>query len=228
MGFSRGPLIPGITSGLTLYLDPAKYESFPSDSSSILYNMSTSGINGTLTNSPTYTGRSRSAAIDCDGTDDYILLSSTITLGNGNWTVGIWANADSASNHNLMSNNSGGPVTNAMGFESSRIFYRNYDGSWLDHSGNTTLSTSSWYYLTWVNYEGASASQGTMKMFVNGVADSSTFNSYTVNGGPCNSIGRNWFSTFNGKIATVQVYEKSLTDSEVLQNYNATKSRFGL
>ena len=219
--------IPGVTNGLVLYLDAAKRESYPG-SGTTWYDLIENNNNGTLTNGPTYTGVSKDAAIDCDGTNDYTLLSSTITLGNGNWSVGIWANADSASNYNLMSNNSGGPVSNAMGFQSSKIFYTNYDGSWQDHYGNTTLSTSTWYYLTWVNYEGASASEGTMKMFVNGVADSSTFNSYTTNGGPCNSIGGNWFSSFNGKIATVQVYEKSLNDSELLQNYNALKGRFGL
>jgi hypothetical protein len=82
--------------------------------------------------------------------------------------------------------------------------------------------------LTWVNYAGASESLGTMQMFVNGISDSSTFNSYTTNGGPCNAIGRNWFSYFSGEIGNVQFYNKSLTPSEVAQNYNAYKSRFGL
>jgi len=82
--------------------------------------------------------------------------------------------------------------------------------------------------LTWVNYAGASANLGTMKMFVNGLPDSSVFNSYTTNGGPCDAIGRNWFSYFNGRIGLVQFYNKSLTSEETLQNYNAFKSRFGL
>ena len=81
--------------------------------------------------------------------------------------------------------------------------------------------------LTWVNYAGASASQGTMKMYVNGVADSSVFNSYTTNGGPCNVIGKRWGGTpFDGKISAVSINNKSLSDAEVLQNYNATKGRF--
>jgi hypothetical protein len=32
---------------------------------------------------------------------------------------------------------------------------------------------------------------------------------------------------FNGNIATTQVYNRALTATEILQNYNATKSRFG-
>ena len=120
-------------------------------------------------------------------------------------------NANDFANFNLMSNTSGGPVTNAFGAYSSKIFYYNYDGSWQSHSGNTTLSTGTWYMLTWVNYAGATANLGTMQMFVNGIADSSVFNSYTTNGGPCNAIGANWYpSSFNGKIDVVQIYNKCI------------------
>ena len=35
-------------------------------------------------------------------------------------------------------------------------------------------------------------------------------------------------SYFNGRIAIVQAYNRALTAAEVLQNYNALKSRFGL
>jgi hypothetical protein len=33
---------------------------------------------------------------------------------------------------------------------------------------------------------------------------------------------------FNGKIATAHIYNRVLSDDEIAQNYNATKSRFGL
>jgi hypothetical protein len=32
----------------------------------------------------------------------------------------------------------------------------------------------------------------------------------------------------NGRIADVKIYDKILTSSEVIQNYNATKRRYGL
>lgn len=166
------------------------------------------------------------AQMTFDGTDDYISIP-TYTFGNGSWTLNAWVNPDVVSGYNIMSNSSGGPVANAFGFNGGKIHYRNYDGAWKNHDGNTTLPINNWYMLTWVNYEGASASDGTMKMYVNGVADSDTFNSYTTNGGPCNAIGRNWTSAFyNGKISQVSINTKSLSDAEILQNYNATKSRF--
>ena len=65
-----------------------------------------------------------------------------------------------------------------------------------------------------------------MKMYVDGVADSSAFNSYATNGGPCNAIGSNWFSKFNGRIASCHFYDESLTDAQIQQNYNANVKKF--
>ena len=68
-----------------------------------------------------------------------------------------------------------------------------------------------------------------MKMYVNGFADSSTFNSYTTNGGPCNAIARRWGSAeYNGKIASVHIYTKSLSDKEIAKNFNAVRGKYGI
>jgi hypothetical protein len=160
-----------------------------------------------------------------DGVDDGLTLGSTITLGNGSWTVAMWVSPNSFSNSygNLISNNSGGPVSNAFGLTSAKISYDFYLSSWTRQLGNTSLTTGNWYYLVWVN------NLGSMVMYVNGVSDSSSFVSTTNNGGPINSIGKNWFSTFNGKIATASIYQgKALSNEEIQQNYNATKGRFNL
>ena len=110
-----------------------------------------------------------------------------------------------------------------------KMFYKNYDGAWQDHSGDTTLVAGTWYMLTWVNYEGASSADGTMKMYVDGEADSAVFNSYTTNGGPCNAIARRWSTDeYNGKIASVHLYNIALSDNQITQNLNAVKGRFGI
>ena len=204
-----------VTSDLSLYLDAAQLISYPRSGTS-WKDLSGESNNGVLTNGVTFNS---AGYMDFDGNDDYCAID-TYTFGNGNWTVNAWVNGDVLDNHNLISNTSGGPVTNAFGFDNSKIHYRNYDGSWKNHDGNTTLTSGKWYMLTWVNYAGATSADGTMKMYVNGVADSSVFNSYTVNGGPCNAIGRNWGSTeYDGRIANIQFYTESLTDAEVIQNY---------
>jgi len=205
-----------ITNGLTFNLDASFVPSFP-QSGTTWFDLSLSGNNGTLTNGPSFSPVGN-GCIDFDGTDDWIQIS-TYTFGNKNWTVTAIINADSFGSYNIISNSSGGPVSNAFGVSNSKIFYRNYDGAWKDHSGNSTLSTGRWYYLTWINYSGATDSAGTMQMFVNSISDSDIFNSYTTNGGPCNAIGRNWFQYYNGRIAKVQFYNRALSSSELYQNY---------
>jgi hypothetical protein len=218
---------PIVTSGLTFAVDAGNLVSFQNGSGSTFSLVGS--YTGTLTNGVSYT-TGGGGSWDLDGSDDWISIA-TYTFGNGGWTCNVWVQGDSvtySTTGNIISNSSGGPVTNAMGFVSSKIHYRNYDGAWKSNSGNTTLTAGQWYMLTWVNYSGATAQQGTMKMFVNGNVDSSVFNSYTTNGGPCDAIGRNWFSYFNGRIGLVQFYNKSLTDVEVTQNFNAHRNRFGL
>ena len=206
---------PIITDGLVLALDAGLVPSYPRSGTDWL-DLSGNNRNGTLTNGVTFNSN---GYMNFDGDNDYVAIS-TYTFGNGNWTVNALVAADTVQEHNLVSNTSGGPVTNAFGYDNSKIHYRNYDGAWQNHDGNTTLTTGQWYMLTWVNYAGASATDGTMKMYVNGIADSSVFNSYTVNGGPCNAIGRNWGSTeYDGLIANIQFYTESLTDEEISQNY---------
>ena len=213
---------PIVTSDLTLAFNARVLGSFEDGDSTV--NSLAGTLTGTLTNGVGWNNEG-GGTWDLDGVDDFISIS-TYTFGNGNFAVSMWVNADDMGSPNLLSNTSGGPVANAFGFGSNKIHYRNYDGAWQLHNGNTTLSTGTWYHLTWVNYAGASASEGTMKMFVNGVVDSSAFNSYVTNGGPCNAIGSSWFNKFNGRIASVQFYDESLTDAQVAQNYYANVNQY--
>lgn len=224
MGTNYSPRI--VTDGLNLCFDAADPKSYPR-SGTTWFDRSGQNRDGVLTNGPVF-DTDKGGCIEFDGDNDYVSIS-TYTFGNGNWTVSMVISADDFDDYNLMSNSSGGPVTNAFGAYNNKIFYKNYDGAWQDHSGNTTLVAGTWYMLTWVNYEGASASEGTMKMYVNGVADSSTFNSYVTNGGPCNVIGRRWGSDeYNGKMASVHIYTTSLSDNQVAQNFNALRGRYGI
>jgi hypothetical protein len=210
---------PIVTGSLAFALDAGNLVSYPKSGTTV-YTL-TGSVNGTLTNGPTF-NPTFGGCWNFDGTDDYILLGSSITPGNGNWTLSAWVRGFGG----VVGNTSGGPVASGFGIFSTggnyKIFYANYDGSWNYNYGNTTLNPNEWYFLTWVNYTG-----NTMKMYVNGVADSSVFNSLTSNGGPVDAVGGTQGTpggTFNGNIASVQWnIGKAFTDDEVLQNYNATK-----
>jgi hypothetical protein len=77
------------------------------------------------------------------------------------------------------------------------------------------------------------------KLYINGVLVTSSAKNlvgktYNISGrefligASRDEAGTGALAHFNGKIYSVYVYGRTLTDSEITQNFNATKFRFGL
>jgi hypothetical protein len=76
-----------------------------------------------------------------------------------------------------------------------------------------------------------------MRFYINGKAEGGTHvgNEWTASYSSLDVryIGRYEYNGgysryFNGEIASVRIYDRALTGAEVLQNFNATRSRFGI
>ena len=223
-----------ITSGLTLLLDAGDINSYPR-SGTTWYDVSNSGKNVTLVNGPSFNS-ANSGYFSFDGSDDYGSIAGgfyAITLGNGelSWTTTAWVktstSADGLGQGSVISNSSGGPVYSMMGLNTGRIVYWSYHpslGGWYRNLGNTTINNNAWHMLTWVNY-----GNSTMQMYVDGVLDSSTFSSLSGNNNPLDIIGGSWAGRFAGDIACLSINKGfALSSSQVVQNYQAQKTRFGL
>ena len=82
-----------------------------------------------------------------------------------------------------------------------------------------------WQYITSTRYTGGAA------WYLNGVKAGTTTDSYTPMTATTTSnirIGLGYTGVYyQGNIAVVRAYTRGLSDSEVLQNFNAQKSRFG-
>jgi hypothetical protein len=106
------------------------------------------------------------------------------------------------------------------------FYFAYWNGSGYDVTPTITLPTNSWCQLVFVK-------SGTSTV---GYLNSANTVSYTgsanfTGSGLALALGRFIGSVgreFNGKISTTRIYNRALTAQEVLQNYNATKSRFGL
>jgi hypothetical protein len=187
-----------------------------------------------LTGNNTITATSLTYASDgtfsFNGSSDYFTIPNT-TLGNGNvaWTVSCWMKTTTTTNSlgqgSVLSNISGGPVYSMMGVNNGKIVYWTYQNSnWAQKLGvGKTVNDGNWHMLTWVNY-----TNSTMDMYVDGVIDSNVANSTSGNNNPVDVIGRSWAGYFPGSIATLSRYTSSLTATEVQQNFNALRGRYGL
>jgi len=219
-----------VTNGLVLDLDAAKRDSYSGTGTS-WNDISGFQNNGTLVNGPTYS-TSGAGSIVFDGVDDIVNFSSLRAYGGTdphNYTA--WVKFNNGSSYKWILNNGASPGGTSLIIYGSKLGFF-YNGGNAVVQATTTLNTGTWYHLS-VSYLG----ETTVKMYVNGTLDA-TKNTLSPTAGVGTST---WTSTntnprlgawyngsfpFNGSIATTQIYNRALSDAEVLQNYNATKGRY--
>lgn len=213
------------TTGLYIYYD-MRYSY--SGSGSTITDMSGNGRNGTLTGSPTYSG-SNSFVFD-GSSGKYITTSSTgSSFWNGNWTASFWVKFDTIGTSSSASFGYALLQQGTFGTNSYISYEQRNSGLWLSSFNGSsesrvdeasTLSTNTLYYCTV-----SSTSSDSIKFWVNGSASTTgTLNRTSTNteavlfdnvqlGIPNNS--------FAGTFYAFHLYNRVLSDSEVLANYNA-------
>jgi hypothetical protein len=223
-----GPKI--ITNGLVLYLDAANRNSYPG-SGTTWTDLSGNGNNGTLTNGPTFNATNMGSIV-FDGTNDYIYRSSFSNFNSSTYTILLWGKFVSVSSSGVLFNLGRSPSdANSeaqLYYNNSRLVYWDYDGSmafnFIQSSG--TLSTNVYQYLGFTK----NSTNGTF--YINGYSSGTGTAAFDANISTNDfTIGadiRDSINYVNGNISQFLIYNRVLTASEVLQNYNATKSRFGI
>jgi hypothetical protein len=240
MAFNYSPKI--VTDGLVLYLDAANIKSYPGSGTTWI-DLSRSGNNGTLTNGPTFNS-GNGGSIVFDGTNDFVEFGDVLDLGTNSLTVNQWVNLSSISIQTFLSKARAAGQnyrysTGTAGPSNDRLaaFIQGNGGSDIQPYGSTTLIINTWFMATYVFTRSSSIS-----IYYNGVPETLTGNATISQWNGLNFQSINPFrigcytasnnitpiSLTNGRIGTTQVYFRALTAAEIQQNYNATKTRFGL
>jgi hypothetical protein len=169
-----------------------------------------------------------------DGTDDSLTItgSSYITSDVKTIEIAFKMNGSYSNTSPLAVYANGSSSTNRiwLGLESSKFKMHGWGTD--DPSGTTTISADEWYICTFSYNKSTQA----MKMYTNGVLESSITNSQ---GGVTAASNMNWYiGTIPGgyqgvsysdvDIPIFKVYNKVLSDLEVKQNFNSYKNRFGI
>jgi len=215
-----------VKTNLTYLWDAGLTSSYPGSGTSWYEWVDSSARTGTLTNGPTFSTLG-GGSILFDGTNDQVRFS-TFDLGSVPWSVSFWVKT--SSNGGLFSHWSGGPVYNAFSIESGKMQYIYYNNNGWNYAPTSTTSviTNTWLYLT---YSTGATGTSTFSYYLNGVADG-TFTpvSNGVAGGNMGVFGSTWDGggQWAGYLAHVSVHRTQLTTSQILQNYNATRQRFGV
>ena len=228
-----------VDTELLLCLDAANKRSYPG-SGTTWNDLSGFANHGTLTNGPTFSGENVGSIV-FDGVDDYTNVNSVLT--SRPFTFSCWVYFNSLTGWQTMV----GQDTSQSTLFGAYYFQKVQPEGTVGRTGNTVglslvntsnqeiycydpqvVSTALWY-----NYV-VSVSTSDIILYKNGlqvniINDSSTLATPTgnmlVGGGYYNNtIG----DFMNGRIANVNIYIRTLSAIEVLQNFNATRRRFGV
>ena len=218
-----------VTDGLVLALDAGNTKSYPGSGTS-WSDISGQGNNGTLTNGPTYSS-DNGGSIVFDGTNDYIDVSGTESFNaplSINFTLSIWMYPTKTGNwQGVFTKNRSTGTQVGLFLSSSNEFVFGFSGSGGNLIGSS-FSTNTWYHVVLVQ-----AANTSRKIYINGSLDvtkTSTFGT-TSSGSETFRLGQasGVNEYFGGRISNASIYNnKALTASEVKQNYNAFRGRFGI
>jgi hypothetical protein len=219
MGFYRGPYT--VTDGLVLCLDAANSKSYPGTGTT-WGDLSGNGNNGTLVNSPTYSS-ANGGTFNFDETNDYVLVNNTAILPTAAYTkIAVFRPESSTSN--IISGGSDGQHAFWMGGTSTTL-QAGHTGNW----GTVTYSPGDMLNQWWIGAVTFNTVTGWV-LYLNGQQVNTNASTTTFVGGNVVRIAAytNASNLFDGDIAIAMIYNRVLSAQEILQNYNATKSRFGL
>jgi hypothetical protein len=241
-----------VTSGLVFNFDAGDGLSYPGTGTTV-YNISNAGgYNGTLTNGATWSADTRSSFV-FDGTDDQIDCGSVDVLGGATgatWEAWFKVNTINNSSYwkSIMTTWNDGNGTNGHTWlfdthYASWSFSVRFVGDtsdypnifWEGGTGRNDFVANTWYHMVGV-FDSSQANADKLKIYINGsyVASQDIGNRTTIANKIANErlkigVDRDVAAPFDGNIAIARLYRnKGLSASEVLQNYNALKGRFGL
>jgi hypothetical protein len=239
-----------ITNGLVLRLDAANPRSY--QSGSLIWNdLSGNNYTGSLQSGSVYNITNNVQNIFFSGSGNVtpgVGISSNVNHGNvlnmgtGGLTINCWVRLSATQEQVIFSKAFYGAQNYRYSFgmnSSNRLtgFIQGNGGSDIAPTGTTTLSLNIWYMTSMVINRSSS-----IQLYVNGIQEALTGNATISQWAGLDFQSTNparWGSyTFsdnispnivlNGRIALGQIYNRSLNQSEIQQNYNATRARFGV
>jgi signal peptidase I len=211
------------------------YDIYPAGTT--VKNLSSTSYTGTINGGTTFNS---AGYFVFDGTNGYIdtgLNAGSVTK----LTVEAWLRVDTYTNDGAgisIGTNQAGTGQCYLGRGNSggdSIDWRFYTGTFLDETEFFTSDTGWKHYVgTYDQTGGAGSNQGRMRLYVDGNLEDTALSNNTsaidFSSGENIRIGvdTNGSSYFDGKFGEVRIYNRALTATEVSQNFNATRSKYGV
>ena len=237
MAFHYSPKI--VTDGLEFYIDAANPKSYTSGSTTEYDLVGTQDM--TLNNGVSYS-TDNLGTLELDGIDDYLITDNIYDFFKPAMSFDIWFNRTQSNNSYNMVWQMYVPYL-SFRTEGTFLFSRYTKLSGVTTQRNlyttNTFSDNTWYNVVCTHFQDISTGDSIANIYVNGELEETE----TIP----NSVDEVYYTTvtnrklmlgawnvtspiyhFEGKIPSLKIYNKILSADEVRQNFNATKTRFGL
>lgn len=212
-------------SGLFLHYDTKFTDCYPRTGTTV-FDLSGNGRNGTLMNGVGFTEANYGSFV-FDGTNDYIKSTFTNPVANisiSTWIYGTFTNVrgffELVGINDLISSNPLWLVNNNL-VSTTSIFSLYNTGSNTYMSSAVAYTQNTWWNITIIRTNGSSEA-----IYINGEFKKSRAVGTLGNMGVRINLGAGYPNYFAGRIPIFLLYNKRLTDTEILQIYNAYKYRF--
>jgi hypothetical protein len=228
MSTSYSPRI--ITDGLIAHIDAANPKSYPRTGTA-WKDLSENGNDAELVNGPIFYDVNK-GTIAFDEYDDFVSFGSKFNYTTENFSMSIWANF-----YTLATANQGPPLFfnggyldygyySIVGTDGAVFFCTNQPGAIQCSTTPPIISINTWYNITFVR-----SSISNVGIYVNGkFAGGNISNHTSPTSSPQDFIlnSYNYYWSGGAILSSFSVYNRALSEVEVLQNYNAIKGRFKL
>jgi hypothetical protein len=226
------PIVP-VTSNLVLHFDPSNSSSY-SGTGTTINDLSGNGLNGTMSNitftNPYFTYNGSSSQIS-------VADNALLEPGSGDWTIEFWVNHSviAGASRVLIGKTDGGNAADwGYGIRTAsngNTFMEIGNGTTSITTPTSALSINTWYQVVgvWTN-----VASNSLALYINGSLVGSNSHSFTSIKNTTSPLytgsfnGGQFSQWFNGRMGVVRMYNSALTGSQVLQNFNADKSKYGL
>ena len=223
-----------VTSNLILWYDPNFATSYPGTGTAIT-NLASTSLAGSMSNitftSPylTYNGTSSTMSV---------ADNSLLEPGTGDFTFETWVyySAFAGSSRVIAGKTDGGNAADwSYGIRTQsngNTYLEVGNGTTTVTSPTYTVSTGQWYQIVgvWTN-----VASNSIALYVNGVSIGSNSHSFTSVKNSTHPLyfgsfdgGATFGQWFNGRMGITRMYSSALTASQILQNYNAERTTYGL
>lgn len=223
-----------VANGLVMNLDASDSNSY-SGSGTTWTDLTNNGNNGTLVNNPTYSNTGNGSLLF--QLNAYVQFNATqLAPGTNAFTWCFWCKLNDFSTFSILFSGSGSntnygvvaldPLASGLALYNNGFIIRDYNVSF----------SRLWWHIVYVGNGGSSGSR-TLKLYRNATqAGNSASVDYNFTS-PSPRVGSNHSTDFQpaqykehmrGYVSSVLYYNRALSDTEIMQNFNARRGIYGL